>query len=176
MGDWSAIVATSVIPISAEGALAGLLAKVAGKAGLKLAPKALSQFESLLVKIKVKKVPKTGEVGWSLSKGGGMINGRKYSQHALERMAPNTIQVRAELTKRAQEQAVKKGFKTGTREYSDFIKKYVDPRNIPPMVVENAIKSTKAIPGNSVGTFVHETSDVRVIINNVGDVITVIPK
>lgn len=53
----------------------------------------------------VKRVEKpnkvTGQVGWSLSKGGGIINQRKYSQHALERMAPNIPEVRATLTKRA---------------------------------------------------------------------------
>lgn len=117
-----------------------------------------------------------GEIGWSISKGGGVINGRKYSQHALERMAPDIPEVRASLTSRAIKKAEELGFKPQTKEFSDFIKKYVDPRNIPPSVIEDAIRSTKKTPGNRSGTFVHETQDVKVIINEAGDVITVIPK
>ncbi|WP_276918646.1 DUF4280 domain-containing protein [Aneurinibacillus aneurinilyticus] len=37
-------------------------------------------------------------------------------------------------------------------------------------------KGTKKILGNRSGTFVHETKDVKVIINEAGNVITVIPK
>ncbi|WP_246140949.1 hypothetical protein [Bacillus marasmi] len=118
----------------------------------------------------------TGEIGWSISKGGGRINGRKYSQHALERMAPDIPEVRATLTNRAIKRAEDLGFKPQTKEFSDFIKKYVDPRDIPPLVIEDAIINTKKIPGNRNGTFVHETQDVKVIINEAGDVITVIPK
>ncbi|MCA6607677.1 T7SS effector LXG polymorphic toxin [Bacillus safensis] len=118
----------------------------------------------------------TGEIGWNMSKGGGEINGRKYSQHALERMAPDIPEVKATLTSRAIKKAEELGFKPQTKEFSDFIKKYVDPRNIPPSVIEDAIMNTKKIPGNRSGTFVHETMDVKVIINEAGDVITVIPK
>ncbi|KYG92202.1 hypothetical protein A0U40_04470 [[Bacillus] sp. KCTC 13219] len=118
----------------------------------------------------------TGEIGWSLPKGGGEINGRNYSKHALERMAPDTSEVRAALTSRAIEKAKELGYKPQTKEFSDFIKKYVDPRNIPPSVIEDAIMNSKKIPGNRSGTFVHETRDVKVIINEAGDVITVIPK
>lgn len=35
--------------------------------------------------------------------------------------------------------------------------KYVDPRNIPPSVIEDAIRNTTAVPGHTVGTFVHQT-------------------
>ncbi|MFV5963732.1 hypothetical protein [Bacillus sp. AK25] len=118
----------------------------------------------------------TGEIGWNMSKGGGEINGRSYSQHALERMAPDSPEVKATLTSRAIKKAEELGFKPQTKEFSDFIKKYVDPRNIPPSVIEDAIMNTKKIPGNRSGTFVHETLDVKVIINEAGDVITVIPK
>jgi len=111
-----------------------------------------------------------------LPKGGGEINGRNYSKHALERMAPDTSEVRATLTSRAIEKAKELGYKPQTREFSDYIKKYVDPRNIPPSVIEDAIKNSKKIPGNRSGTFVHETQDVKVVINEAGDVITVIPK
>lgn len=57
-----------------------------------------------------------------------------------------------------------------------FCKKYVDPRNIPPSVIEDAINSTKGIPGNVKGTIVHETNDVKVVVNSIGKVVTVIPK
>ncbi|WP_245805879.1 hypothetical protein [Bacillus alkalicellulosilyticus] len=114
------------------------------------------------------------EIGWSMSKG-GVINGRKYSQHALERMAPNTPEVKAILTSRAIKKAEELGFKPQTKEISDFIKKYVDPRNIPPSVIEDAIMNTKKIPDNRSGTFVHVTKDIKVIINEADDVITVIP-
>ncbi|MEC1666220.1 ribonuclease YeeF family protein [Bacillus mojavensis] len=130
------------------------------------------------IKEDVKKVTSKGmgEIGWSMSKGGGVINGRKYSQHALERMAPDIPEVKATLTNRAIKKAEELGYKPQTKEFSDFIKKYVDPRDIPPSVIEDAIMNTKKIPGNRSGTFVHETKDVKVIINEAGDVITVIPK
>lgn len=108
--------------------------------------------------------------------GGSKINNREYSQHAIERMAPDTPAVRAELSRRAEKLAESKGLKVGTDEYYQFCKKYVDPRNIPPSVIEDAISSTKGIPGNTPGTFVHETADVKVIVNSNGKVITVIPK
>ncbi|NLZ49192.1 MAG: transposase, partial [Clostridiales bacterium] len=116
------------------------------------------------------------EVGWDMSVGRGNINGRRYSQHAMERMAPNTPEVKAELYQRATKIAKEKGLAPQTKEYSIFIDKYVDPRNIPPSVIEDAIKNTKPIPGNGPSTFVHATDSVKVITNGNGDVITVIPK
>ena len=113
---------------------------------------------------------------WDMVEGGGKINGREYSQHAMERMAPDTPQVRAELSRRAEKAATQRGLQVGTQEYYEYCKKYVDPRNIPPSVIEDAISSTKGIPGNRPGTFVHETVDVKIVINSDGKVITVIPK
>ncbi|SFA80025.1 contractile injection system protein, VgrG/Pvc8 family [Clostridium frigidicarnis] len=117
-----------------------------------------------------------GEAGWDMLKGGGYINGRRYSQHAMERMAPDTPQVRAELEKIAADLAKGKGLEPQTKAYSDFVKKYVDPRNIPPSVIEDAIKNTTSAPGKYADTFIHETGDVTVVVNGAGDVITVIPK
>lgn len=94
-----------------------------------------------------------------MSKDGWKINGREYSQHALERMAPDTPKVKATLTRRAIKKAEELGYK-----------------HIPPSVIEDAIMNTKKIPGKRTGTFIHETQDVKVIINEVGDVITVISK
>lgn len=113
---------------------------------------------------------------WDMTEGGGVINGREYSQHAMERMAPDTPTVRAELSKRAEKAAQQKGLEVGTKEYYEYCTKYVDPRNIPPSVIEDAISSSKAIPGNRPDTFIHETLDVKVVINSNGKVITVIPK
>ena len=113
---------------------------------------------------------------WSLNREGANINGRKYSSHALERMAPDIPEVRAQLNIRAQKIAKNMGYIPGTNEYSDFIKKYVQPRNIPPSVIENAISKGVKTRGNQINTWKLETSDVTVIINDLGLVITVIPK
>ena len=111
-----------------------------------------------------------------MTEGGGIINGREYSQHAMERMAPDTPSVRAELSRRAEALAESKGLQVGTPEYYQFCQKYVDPRNIPPSVIEDAIRNTTAVPGHTAGTFVYQTADVTVIVNDTGKVITVIPK
>ncbi|AZK45041.1 hypothetical protein EIM92_01560 [Paenibacillus lentus] len=118
----------------------------------------------------------TGEIGWSMAKGGGSIGGRRYSEHALERMAPNTPEVRAELTTRANQRATEQGLKPGTKEYNDFMNKQIDPRNIPPSVVEDTIKNGTKTPGNKQGTTVYQSDRVRVVTNANGDVITVIPR
>ena len=122
------------------------------------------------------KVVESGTDSWNMVEGGGTINGREYSQHAMERMASDTPQVRAELSRRAEKSATQRGLKVGTQEYYEYCKKYVDPRNIPPSVIEDAISSTKGIPGNRPDTFIHETADVKIVINSAGKVITVIPK
>ena len=113
---------------------------------------------------------------WDMTEGGGTINGREYSQHAMERMAPDTPSVRAELSRRAEALAESKGLQVGTPEYYQFCQKYVDPRNIPPSVIEDAIRKTIAVPGHTAGTFVHQTVDVTVIVNETGKVITVMTK
>lgn len=94
----------------------------------------------------------------------------------LWKVAPDIPEVKAKLTNRAIKKAEDLGFKPQTKEFSDLIKKYVDPRDIPPSVIEDAIMNTKKVPGNRSGTFVHETQDVKVIVNQAGDVITVLPK
>ncbi|EAC6301932.1 hypothetical protein EBB10_11790, partial [Listeria monocytogenes] len=116
------------------------------------------------------------DISWSLNKNGANINGRYYSGHALERMAPDTPVVRAALNTRAQEIAKNKGLVPGTKDYYDFVKNYIQPRNIPPSVVEDAISNGVKTPGNQINTWKYETNDVIVIKNNSGDVITVIPK
>ena len=113
---------------------------------------------------------------WDIREGGGKIQGVEYSQHALERMAPNTAEVRAELSTRAANKAIQLGYIPGSEEYYNFVKKYVDPRGIPPIVIKNAIQTTTPTLGSKPGTFIHETDNIKVIVNNHDEVITVVPK
>jgi hypothetical protein len=103
--------------------------------------------------------------GWTLPEGGGgaSIGGRWYTEHALERMAPRTPQVMAELEARALARANAAGLKPGTAEFGQWWGRYgPDPRNIPPSVVEAEIVN----PGST---------GVQVITGLDGRVITVIP-
>lgn len=109
----------------------------------------------------------TSGIGWSMPRGGGTINGRKYSEHALERMAPDTIQVRAELEARAKS----RGLVPGTQKFKEF----VDPRGITPSVVEDIIKNGTKKPGNKPDSWEYTGRDARVITNDKGDVVTVVP-
>ncbi|MCL5875341.1 MAG: hypothetical protein M1114_02620, partial [Candidatus Dependentiae bacterium] len=106
------------------------------------------------------------EHGWNLSENGSMINGRYYSKHALERMAPRTPEVMAILEKRAHAR--------NFEEYDDFLK-YVQPREIPPMVIEDAIKNgAKSIGTSKYGdTLIYITDEIKVITNLAGDVVSV---
>ena len=123
------------------------------------------------------KVSKSGTVAsesvWDMPEGGKMINGRWYTKHALERMAPNTSQVREELVSRAKIKACEEGYIEGSPDYIKFIEKYVQPRNIPPMVIEDAVKNGVRSPGKQPGTFECKTGDVKVIINSAGDVVSI---
>ena len=99
--------------------------------------------------------------------GGGMkLNGRWYTEHALERMAPDTPQVRAELSARVAKRLEKLGLKN-TPAYEACLKKAlskIDPRGVPPSVVEAEI----ANPGST---------GVKVIVARGGRVVvTVLPK
>jgi hypothetical protein len=103
--------------------------------------------------------------GWRLpEKGGAWINGRWYTEHALERMAPNTPAVMAKLNERCLKRAKAAGLQPQTE---DFGKWWLDnkpnPRGIPPIVVEAEIIK----PGST---------GIRVILNQKGEVITVIPR
>jgi hypothetical protein len=100
--------------------------------------------------------------------GGGMkINGRYYTEHALERMAPDTPQVRAEIRTRAMERLRKLGITENSPAWDACLKRAlqkIDPRGVPPSVVEAEISA----PGST---------SVRVITAQRGQVvITVMPK
>lgn len=92
---------------------------------------------------------------------GQQINGRNYTKHALERMAPDTPQVRA----------ISQGYERGSKEFNNF----VSPRGIPPSVVEGVIEHSQAIQGKTPGTMEYHGPDLKIVTNLVGDVITVIP-
>lgn len=113
------------------------------------------------------------EAVWDMPESGKVINGRYYTKHVLERMAPDTPQVRAELTKRAHEYAIKEGHAFGSEDYIKEMNNYIRPRNIPPMVIENIIKTVKGVPGKIPGTIDYITKDIHVSLNELGDVVTV---
>ena len=63
--------------------------------------------------------------------------------------------------------------------YESFHKKLSrqgEKRRVPPSAVENVIKNGTKNPGNTAGTTVHVSSDVKVVTNSNGKVITVIPQ
>jgi hypothetical protein len=75
--------------------------------------------------------------------GGGMwIQGRWYTEHALERMAPNTAKVQAELRTRVMARLERIGIKKGHPAYDRVLARAlqkIDPRGVPPSVVEAEI-------------------------------------
>lgn len=124
----------------------------------------------------VRPVPQTPELTGSLTdpiwglppEGGGMrINGRWYTEHALERMAADTPQVRAELGARISSRLMRAGLRPDSpawRACFDRAASKIDPRGVPPSVVEAEI----ARPGST---------NVKVIKAKRGQVVvTVIPK
>jgi len=100
--------------------------------------------------------------------GGGMyINGRWYTEHALERMAPDIPQVRAQLRANILARLERIGITTGNpvfdRIYVRALQR-IDPRGVPPSVVESEIQR----PGST---------NVRVVTARRGGVVvTVIPR
>jgi hypothetical protein len=106
---------------------------------------------------------------WDLpEEGGGMdINGRWYTEHALERMSPDTPQVRAEMRARMINRMSKLGIGPDNPAYDKVLTKAlskIDPRGIPPAVVEAEIMK----PGST---------SVRVITAKGGRVVvTVMPR
>ena len=88
------------------------------------------------------------ENGWCLPKNGGgaLIGGRWYTEHVLERMAPRTPEVMAELESRALEKAKARGLEPRTNEFNDWwLANGPDPRGVPPLVIEAGI----ANPGST---------------------------
>jgi hypothetical protein len=75
--------------------------------------------------------------------GGGMrINNRWYTEHALERMAPDTPQVRAQIRTRVGQRLERLGIARGHPAYDRVLARAlqkIDPRGVPPSVVEAEI-------------------------------------
>lgn len=75
--------------------------------------------------------------------GGGLrIGGRWYTEHALERMAPDTPQIRAQLTTRVGARLERLGIGPGHPAYERVLARAlqrIDPRGVPPSVVEAEI-------------------------------------
>jgi hypothetical protein len=100
--------------------------------------------------------------------GGGMrIGGRWYTEHALERMAPDTPAIRAELLRRAVDRTRRFGLSEGSEAYNkvlSYFKSKIDPRGVTPSVVEAELLR----PGST---------NVKVIaVKQKSIVVTVIPK
>ena len=99
------------------------------------------------------------------AEGGGLtINGRWYTEHALERMAPDTPRVRAELRTRAAARLERLGIRPGSAAWDACMQRAlqkIDPRGVPPSVVEAEI--TK--PGST---------NVRVITARRGQVVVTV--
>ena len=67
------------------------------------------------------------------------------------------------------------GYIRGSDQFIEEVKKYVDPRNIPPSVVEDVIQNTKPkLQPN--GNYEFNNGEVRVILNDEGSVISVMPQ
>lgn len=105
-------------------------------------------FAAARASIKPKSVPPTTRALtdpiYDLPKEGGgmMIGGRWFTEHALERMAARTPQVLAELNLRVIKRAERLGLTPGSNAYKTFIDEMIgriDPRGIPPSVVEAEI-------------------------------------
>ncbi|HLB33811.1 MAG TPA: hypothetical protein VJK54_06205 [Chthoniobacterales bacterium] len=124
--------------------------------------------------------------------GGGIYNGRRYAQHALERMAPETSEIMKMLVSRAIKSAQRKGFKFDVDSFQSCAHQpadlkawwkvhcskeqgVVDPFKLwwnqygphPRGVLPSEVEAEIANPG---------TTDVSVITKNNGIVITVIRK
>lgn len=105
-------------------------------------------------------------VRWVLPKhgGGAFINGVWYVEHALERMAPRTSQVMAELEWRFNKRAAIELQRLTPEDYKKWFRQnFPQPRGIPPLVVEAELTN----PGST---------NVIVILNEKGHVITVMPR
>jgi hypothetical protein len=99
--------------------------------------------------------------------GGKWINGRWYTEHALERMAPDTPQIRAELVQRLAARLQRIGIGPNHPAYGPAMARGVsriDPRGVSPSVVEAEI----ANPGS--------TSACVITARGGGVVVTVIPR
>jgi RHS repeat-associated protein len=107
--------------------------------------------------------PTWGDSPFPIEGGGGYINGRWYTEHALERMAPDTPYVRAMLEARFQARAERLGYRPGTPEYQDYQQEFgPNPQGVPSSVTEAQLADPELDSG------------VTVVVNSSGDVVSVI--
>jgi len=102
-----------------------------------------------------------------LPENGEIINGRFYTKHALEKMAPDTARVRAELEKRAS--------KINFKDHKEYID-YVTPRRIPLMAIEDVLDTVKPILGKKPNTLEYFGNGITVITNETKDVVITVFK
>ncbi len=124
--------------------------------------------EKLKVPLSTVSTEMTNLCEWSMQEGGKMINGRWYTQHALERMAPKNPEVRGVLSSRA----IKKGFPFGSEKHFD----YTNSRGIPPSVVEDVIQNGIKSIGSTQGTMEIIKDHIKVVVSEKnGAIVTVHP-
>ncbi len=115
-------------------------------------PEHSDDWKVISAKIKLPAHPKT-------------INGRLYTTHALERMAPNTPEIQQRLEKRA----LAMGFASGSPEF----RRYVNPRNVTPQEVERTIEHAQDVTDHGEVT-AYSAKGIKVVLNTKGNVVTVI--
>ena len=82
------------------------------------------------------------------------------------------LETRAELSTRANAEARKRGLDVSSDDYILYVQKYIQPRGIPPKVVEHVIlNGEKTFSDN--GTFIFNLDGIKVVTNKQGDVVTV---
>ncbi len=108
---------------------------------------------------------------------GTVIKGRYYTKHALERMAPDTLEVRAELTSSATKNAAKE-YIPGSENFIRNVNKNVQPRGIPPSVVENTVRNGQRSADPIMGRvrYYDPINDVTVVTDSENKVIVTVLK
>lgn len=96
-----------------------------------------------------------------------IIGDKLYTKHAIDRMLPKTD----EIIKALEAEALSMGLKRGE---SEFIK-YVQPRNVPPIVVEDAIANGIRSVGKESNTLIYCTKNIQVVTFTNGIVKTLYP-
>ncbi|MCB1115408.1 MAG: RHS repeat-associated core domain-containing protein [Chlamydiia bacterium] len=151
-----------------DGVNLGLMATGAyalGKSAVNLTSKALKTPRPIGPAFFLPKQSLTNSNGWILPKegGGAFINNLWYTEHALERMAPRTPEVMAELETRFLTRSKTASQNLSPNQFREWcLRNAPDPRGIPPSVVEAEI----AKPGST---------GIRVVLSEKEQVVTVIP-
>ena len=84
--------------------------------------------------------------------------------------------IKQSVAKKTTETAAKSAIMIGGREYSKHALERMAERKLVPMIVEETIKHGTRKPGNTANTFIYFTDEAKVIVNELGKVITVTPQ